>query len=190
MRFLNTILITALTYNPARILGLVGFGLVVAGFLSSMWRTVTRSPARREDSQLVSWYAGLVLASAGVNIFSLGTVFNYIVSLFHKRPIRQGLFGKPIFKKPLERQFGWLGLAAILGGVIMYGLDVGRRWDRTKHHQPVVAAWFVPASSSILVLTGLQLMASWLLTLVLGELTKRETKAQADLGNFSPNGRH
>ncbi len=189
MRFLNTILITALTYNPARIFGLVGFGLVGLGFLSALWRTLTGSHAKREDSQLVSWYAALVLASAGVNIFSLGTVFNYIVSLFHKRPIRQGLFGKPIFNKPLERRFGWVGLGAIFGGGLVYGLDVWRRWDRTKHHEPVVASWFVPASSSILVLTGLQLIASWLLTLVLGELTKRETKAQADLGAVDASGR-
>lgn len=189
MRFLNTILMTALTYNPARIFGLIGTGLVGLGFLSTLWRTVTHSQAKREDSQLVSWFAGLVLGSAGVNIFSLGTIFNYLVSLFHKRPIRQGLFGKPLFHKPLEGYFGWLGLSSIVGGGLFYSMDVWQRWDRSKRKRTEVAPWFVPAASTILVLTGLQLIASWLLTLVLSELTKRETNAQKDLGKLSPNGR-
>jgi hypothetical protein len=76
VRFLNTILMTALTYNPARIFGLIGTSLVGLGILSTMWRTISRSKAKREDSQLVSWFVGLVLGSAGVNIFSIGAVFN------------------------------------------------------------------------------------------------------------------
>ncbi|MBI1882386.1 MAG: glycosyltransferase family 2 protein, partial [Chloroflexi bacterium] len=189
VRFLNTILMTALTYNPARILGLIGAGLVSLGALSTLWRTITQSPAKREDSQLVSWYVGLVLSSAGVNIFSIGTVFNYLVSLFHKRPIRQGLFGKPLFHKPLEGYFGWIGLGSILGGGLFYSWSVWHRWDRTKR-KPEVAPWFPPAASTILVLTGLQLITSWLLTLVLSELTKRETRAQTDLaGKLKANGR-
>ncbi len=190
MRFLNTILMTALTYNPARIFGLVGAGLVGLGCLSTLWRTISRSQAKREESQLVSWYVGLVLGSAGINIFSIGAVFNYLVSLFHKRPIRQGLFGRPIFRKPLESFFGWFGLSAIAGGGLLYSFSVWRRWDRSRRKQVEVAPWFVPAASTILVLTGLQLIASWLLTLVLSELTEREIKTQKDLGKFSGNGRH
>jgi len=188
-RFLNTILMTALTYNPARIFGLVGVSLVGLGALSTLWRTLSRSKAKREDSQLVSWFVGLVLGSAGVNIFSIGAVFNYLVSLFHKRPIRQGVFGKPLFNKPLEKHFGWFGLGSMLLGGLIYSLSVWRRWDRSKR-KPEVAPWFAPASSTILVLTGLQLITSWLLTLVLSELTKRDAKAQQDLGKFSPNGKH
>jgi len=189
IRFLNTILMTALTYNPARIFGLIGTGLVGLGFLSTMWRTLSRSKAKREDSQLVSWFVGLVLGSAGVNIFSIGTVFNYLVSLFHKRPIRQGVFGQPLFRKPLEGYFGWVGLGSIIVGGIFYSLSVWRRWDRSTQ-KTKVAPWFAPAASTILVLTGLQLITSWLLTLVLSELTKRDARAQKDLGKFSANGRH
>lgn len=188
-RFLNTILMTALTYNPARIFGLVGVSLVGLGALSTLWRTLSQSKAKREDSQLVSWFVGLVLGSAGVNIFSIGAVFNYLVSLFHKRPIRQGAFGKPLLNKPLEKHFGWFGLGSMLAGGLIYSFSVWRRWDRSKRKSEV-APWFAPASSTILVLTGLQLITSWLLTLVLSELTKRDAKAQQDLGKFSSNGRH
>lgn len=183
MRFLNSILMTALTYNPTRIFGLIGAGLIGLGFMSSLWRTVTRSKAPLKESQLVSWFVGLVLASAGANIFSIGALFNYIVSLFHKRPIRQGLFGHPIFSRPLERYFGWLGLGSVLSGGLFYGLDVWRRWHRPRSKD--VAPWFIPAASTILVLTGLQLITSWLLTLVLGELSQRETKTEVDLGQIA-----
>ncbi len=180
MRFLHSILMTALTYNPVRIFGLVGAGLISLGFLSSLWRTLSRSKAKLAESQLVSWFVGLVLVSAGTNIFAIGTLFNYIVSLFHKRPVRQGLFGRPVFRKsPLENYFGWFGLGSITGGVLFYGLDVWRRWHKPRRDD--VAPWFVPASSAILVLTGLQLVTSWLLTIVLSELSKRELKAETDL---------
>ena len=180
MRFLNSILMTALTYNPTRIFGLIGFGFVSAGVLSSLYRTLRRSPASREDSQLVSWFAGMVLGAVGMMIFSIGTLFNYIVSLFHKRPVRQGLFGKPLFHKPLENHFGWMGMASMFGGVFLYALNVWKKWNHPPQKKEA-AAWFVPASSVVMVLTGLQLFTSWLLTLILSELTDRETKTQADL---------
>jgi hypothetical protein len=180
MRFLNSILMTALTYNPTRIFGLIGVSLMGAGLLSGFYRTVRRSPAKREDSLLVSWFVGLVLASAGASIFSTGAIFNYIVSLFHKRPIRQGLFGKPIFRNPLEQYFGWLGSAIVFGGMLLYSVDIWRRWHRPR--QGEVAPWFVPAVSTVSVLTGLHMITSWLLALVLSELSKRETQAQSDLG--------
>jgi len=179
-RFLNSILITALTYNPTRLLGMAGASLVGLGILSSFWRTIRRSPAKREDSLLVSWFAGLVLAAAGMYIFSVGALFNYIVSLFHKRPVRQGLFGRPLFRKPLEEYFGWLGLGTAASGGLLYSLYIWRRWGKPRNE---VAPWFVPATSTVLVLTGLQLFTSWLLTIVLSELSSRDAKTESDLGN-------
>ena len=183
MRFLNSILMTALTYNPTRILGMIGTALMGFGLLSGLYRTVTRSRASRKDSQLVSWFVGLVLASAGVSIFSIGALFNYVVSIFHKRPVRQGVFGTPIFKEPLESRFGWLGVGAIISGMLFYSVDVWRRWSKPRSQD--VAPWFVPAASTIMVLTGIQLIASWLLSLVLGELSRREAQTEVDLGQLA-----
>jgi hypothetical protein len=178
LRFLNSILMTALTYNPVRIFGLVGFGLVCFGLLIGLTSLLAPTVSGRPDALFAALFAGLVLAAAGVNIFAIGTTFNYIVSLFHKRQIRQGLLGRPIFQVPLETRFGWFGLVAIVGGFLVYALAVWQNWTVPDS----IAPWFAPAVSTIMFLTGIQLVASWLLVILLADLSERETKAGEDLG--------
>jgi hypothetical protein len=71
----------------------------------------------------------------------------------------------------------------VLTGGLLYSLDVGRHWGKPRSED--VAPWFVPAASTILVLTGLQLITSWLLKLILGELSQRESRAKVDLGDLT-----
>jgi len=182
IRFLNSILITALTYNPVRIMGLTGVGLVCLGIIISLFSFLFPSFRLLPNDQFASLFAGLVLVSAGINIFAIGTTFNYLVSLFHKQRIRQGLWGKrPLFRVPLEFHFSWLGLGTMVGGALLYGLAAWQGWTASTS----VAPWFFPAVSTILVLTGLQLLTSWLLTIVLAELSQREVKADIDLGELA-----
>jgi hypothetical protein len=180
-RFLNSILMTALTYNPVRIFGLTGLGLVVLGILISLTSLIAAQVSSRPDAQFAALFAGLVLASAGINVFAIGATFNYLVSLFHKRQIRQGLLGRPVFQAPLETHFGWLGLVSILAGFLVYALAVWQSWTAAGS----LAPWFAPAVSTVLVLTGLNLVTSWLLIIVLAELSQRETRAVADLGEVA-----
>ena len=177
IRFLNSILMTALTYNPVRLLGLVGIGLVLLSVIVALLSLTVSGGVAKPDGQFALLFAGLVLAAAGINIFSIGTTFNYIVSLFHKRRIRQGLLGNPIFRKPLEFYFGWFGVGAIAAGGFIYGLAVLLSWTASTNTAP----WFAPAVSAILVLTGLHLLTSWLLVIVLAELSERDAKAEIDL---------
>ena len=177
IRFFNSILMTALTYNPVRIMGLAGLGVVLLGIVVGLVSFFFPPVSSRPDGQFAFLFAGLVLAAAGINIFSIGTTFNYIVSLFHKRRIRQGLLGRPFFRRPLEFYFGWLGSAAIIGGGITYSLAIWLNWTEPGS----IAPWFAPAVSTIMVLTGLQLLTSWLLVIVLAELSKRDTRAEIDL---------
>jgi hypothetical protein len=120
----------------------------------------------------------MVSSIAGLNIFALGVTFNYLVSLFYKRPIRQGLFGKPIFKTPLDRHFGWMGIAAMLMGLtvavvsFLLGMN-GWAIDRL---------WFYLLGSAMLFLAGIQLFVYWLLLRILEELSQRETRTRHDMG--------
>ena len=119
MRFLRTIVWTALSYNPVRILGCIGLGLaavtVIIGAIIVGMRLADITSLGPWG--VVSVFAASLCAVAGVTLFSLGATFNYLVSLFHGHPVRQGLFGKPLFKRPLERHFGWAGLAAMSAGL-------------------------------------------------------------------------
>ena len=178
-RFLQSIVWTALDYNPVRVLGAVGVVSVLLAVLIGLGLIVARLQG---ITQLGTWgalavFAAQVLAVAGVSIFSLGATFNYLVSLFHKEPVRQGLFGKPIFDPPLDRKFGWMGLLGMLAGVTLGCVSLGlglAGW-------PVSRLWLYLVGSAMLVLVGLQLMISWVVMRVLEGLNQRELLVLADM---------
>jgi glycosyltransferase involved in cell wall biosynthesis len=180
LRFLNSIMWTALTYNPVRILG--ALGLLGVGFAVLVF-AVLAGLRLAGVTDLSAWgvfavYAALVLGVTGVSLFSLGTLFNYLVSLARRRPVRQGLFGKPIFATPLDRQFWWLGgLAIVLGlgaGVVSLALGLGG-W-------PIERLWLWLLGSALLILMGVQLAVSWLVMRVLEELSQQAQAAADDFG--------
>jgi len=179
MRFLNSIIWTVLSYNPVRILGAlgmvgVGFAILVASVL-----TVLRLGGvnRLGPWGVFALFSGLVLGVTGVSVFSLGAVFNYLVSLFQQRPVQQGLFGKPIFNPPLDRQFWWIGgLSALIGcviGIVSLLLSFNG-WDMSR-----LGLWLV--GSSMLILVGVQLVIWWIVMRVLEELAQRQVKMELDL---------
>jgi len=100
-----------------------------------------------------------------------------LVALLRKRPVRMGLFGKPVFEPPLDRHFGWLGLTiGGLGGILaVVALVLGLHgWALDRLSLYLVG-------SSLLMLVGLQLGMSWILMRTLEELSEREIQAQHDL---------
>lgn len=181
MRFLRTIIWTALNYNPVRILGGVGVGLFGAAALIAAVLVGMRIAG---ITALGPWGVGaafvaVVLAIAGVDVFALGVTFNYLVSLFHKRPIRQGLFGKPIFKTPLDRHFWWMGLLSVLAGLAFGGVSLALGLGGW----PIERLWLYLLAGTMLVLVGTQLVIFWVVVRVLEELSQREALVEADLGH-------
>lgn len=170
--FLQSIVWTVLNYNPVRILGMIGLGgigfamLVAVGLVAARLSGITT---------LGPWgvatiFWALVSGVTGISTFALGATFNYLVSLFYKRPIRQGLFGKPLLKTPLDRHFGWMGAATFLTGIglAVASLILGvNGWEISR-------LWLYLVGSAMLVLTGVQLGIYWLLMRVLEELSQRE----------------
>ena len=125
-------------------------------------------------------FSALLFGVAGVSLFSLGAMFNYLVSLFHNKPERLGILGKPILHQPLERHFWWMGgLAVIIGSIValagfllsLQGWDISRLW-----------LWLV--ASAMLIIMGVQLVVSWVVMRVLEELSQREGKINSDLGGM------
>jgi len=180
VRFLQTILWTALNYNPVRILG--GLGVIAFG-IGALIALVLVGLRLSGVTSLGPWgvagaFLAVTLVIAGVDLFALGVTFNYLVSLFHQRPVRQGLFGKPLFKTPLDRQFWWMGLLAMLGGGLL-GLGsfvlALQGWE-------LVRLWLYLLAGTMLALVGLQLVIFWIIARVLEELSRRESDVESDLG--------
>jgi glycosyltransferase involved in cell wall biosynthesis len=170
--FLHSIIWTALTYNPVRILGLIGLACIGFSIFVALGLIISRLSG---NTTLGPWgvlaiFSALVVGVTGVSVFSLGITFNYLVSLFYKRPIRQGLFGRPLFKTPLDQKFWWMGILSILLGMalgimsLMLGLN---GWD-------IARLWLYLLGGAMLTLIGVQLIIYWVLLRVLDELSQRE----------------
>ena len=182
--YLQSITWTVLSYNPVRILGLIGSGGIGLAFLIGLGLVIARLMG---ITSLPPWgivllFVALITAVSGISIFALGVTFNYLVSLFHKRSIRKGLLGKPLLEKPLERHFGWLGiLTFILGlsiGIISLILGISG-WEIDR-------LWLYLLGSALLILVGVQLVIYWILVRVLAELSQREGLAHDDLMAIYP----
>jgi hypothetical protein len=178
-RFLKTILWTSLEYNPVRVLGLAGVAALGMSAAIALGIVALRVQGVTQLGQLgaFSVFAAMILGVAGVSIFSLGATFNYLVSLFRGEPIRQGLFGRPLFDKPLDRHFGWIGLLAGVAGVALavgsLALSVWGAWD-------VARLWLWLLGSAVLVLIGLQLIVSWTIMRVLEALSLRAGRIEEE----------
>lgn len=177
--FLQSIVWTALAYNPVSILGKLGLVGIGAAVVAGLWLVVVRLSGQ---TALTPWQVGLLFAAVvagvvGVSVFALGVTFNYLVSLFYKKPVRQGLFGKPIFKTPLDQHFGWAGLLATVIGVVMGAVSLAlslNGWELTR-------LWLYLLGSALFTLVGVQLVIYWILLRVLEELSHREALAKQDL---------
>jgi hypothetical protein len=180
--FMQSMLWTVLSYNPVRILGLLGLGgLGIAGlvFLWILYVRFINGVTVLSPWGVAALFLALISTITGVNLLALGITFNYLVALFYKTPIRQGLFGKPIFKTPLDKHFGWMGLAAIFAGLTigLTALGLGAQgWEISR-------LWFYMVGSAMIFLVGVQLDVYWLLLRILEELSQREMLTTQDIGS-------
>jgi hypothetical protein len=178
LRYAQSILWIALSYNPVRVLG----GLGVAGVgLAALIGLVLVLARLAGITTLGPWgvaaiFVALVAAVAGVSVFALGAMFNYLLTLFRGQPVRVGLLGKPLFATPLEHHFGWLGLSVAAAGlsiaVVSFALGL-HGWD-------VARLWLYLVGSALFILVGLQLVIAWAVMRTLDDLSQREMRARRD----------
>ncbi len=177
--FLTSMIWTVLSYNPVRILGWAGIiGVLIAGLIG-LGLIITRLTG---VTALNSWgvftlFTALILGVGGISVFALGATFNYLVSLFYNAPIRQGLFGKPIFKTPLEKQFGWIGLVAFIAGLLIGVVSV----ILSLNGWEIVRLWLYLLGGALINLVGIQLILNWILIIVLGDLSHRDLRVSEDM---------
>jgi hypothetical protein len=157
-------------------LGLVGVATAVAVFIGLIFARLSGT-TELGPWGVVALFAALVFGVIGISIFALGVTFNYLVSMFYKRPIRQGLFGKPILKTPIDHHFGWMGSTSFVIGLITAIVSVTLSlsgWDITR-------LWFYMLTSAMMMLVGMELVIYWILLRVLDELSRREVQTEQDM---------
>lgn len=178
MRFFKSIVWTALTYNPVRIFGGIGAALLLLGVIIAGLPLIGHLTGAQADWPFPRLFGALVLAVAGVTLYTTGTSFSYIVALFHRKTIRQGLMGRRGNGRKIEKHYWWMGLLAIMLGLGLYAAAIVFNLTDPSAQ----ASWFAPVVSALLVLTGVQLVSAWGLARVLAELSRREGMTALDLG--------
>jgi glycosyltransferase involved in cell wall biosynthesis len=177
--FLRSMIWTALTYNPVRILGAIGAVLMVLALVTGLGLVTARLQGSTTLSawQVASLFGGVLAGVSGISIYALGITFNYLVSLFYKQPVRQGLFGRPILPFPLDRHFWWIGGALLIigfaTGIASLWLGIGG-WD-------IERLWLYLLGSALFSIVGVQLIVFWIILRVLDELSQRERLIAQDL---------
>lgn len=169
VRFFSTMVTTALAYNPVRIFGAVGLGGVALACTLMLIVVLLRAQGVTTLGPLGTFavFAALVSGVAGVTTFALGASFNYLVSLFHSRPIRQGLFRRPVFTRPIEQLFLPSGVGAVLLGVTVAVVS----FTLALQGWPIERLWLYLTASAMCLLIGIQLLLWWLMASVLRQLS-------------------
>jgi glycosyltransferase involved in cell wall biosynthesis len=183
MRFAQSIVWTALTYNPVRQLGIMGLVCMAAAALIGAWIATLRLQGVTTLSPwgVFALFSGAVLAVVGVSIFILGAMFNYLVAIFYSQSIRQGLFGKPIFRTPIDRRFWWMGLAAIGAGISLAIASL----VLSLNGWPLARLWLWQLLGAMSILVGVQLVIGWFIMRVLEELSRRQVQVAGDMRTIS-----
>ena len=177
LRFFKSIVWTALSYNPVRIFGGAGAALLLAALIIAGLPLLSHITGAETAWPFPRLFGALVLAVAGVTLYTTGTSFSYIVALFHRGSIRQGLLGRRGNGRKIEKHYWWLGLLVMLLGIGIY--VAAAVFDLTN--PSYAASWFAPVVSAMLVLTGVQLISAWALARLLAELSVRDGLAAQDL---------
>jgi hypothetical protein len=172
---------TAMMYNPVRILGIIGLSGIIISLLIFLGLVFLRAQGLTTLGTVGvgAVFLAAITGFAGFSIFTLGISFNYLVSLFYREPIRQGLFGRPLLSVPLDRHFWWMGGLALLAGLLLgvASLFLGfRGWDLAR-------LWLYMLASAMLILTGIQLLIYWIQLRALEELSQRDALVIKDMNS-------
>jgi glycosyltransferase involved in cell wall biosynthesis len=179
VRFLKTIVWTALQYNPARIMELAGFASISGSAAIGLAIIVTRLQGSTElrGGGVLAVYCSMILAVAGMGIFSLSILFNRLVALFYNRPIRQvNTIAKWIGLHP-ERHIGWISVFLVLTGASLAAASMALGLDRWESSR----LWLWLCSSALFLLAGLQLILFRMLIRVLDVIHLRDERIVEDL---------
>jgi len=152
----------------------VGFAMLVAAVLIALRLS---GVTQLQTIGVFAVFTALVLGVAGVSLFTLGAMFNYLVAIFQKKVVQRGLFGKRIFDPPLETHFGKLGVLLVSLGVIAAVI----LFILTLNGGTLQQLWLWMIAGAMAALIGVQLIVSHVIMNVLADLSQREIRQGEDM---------
>ena len=173
VRFLRSILWTALLYDPQRFFGTLGAVMLVTAFLLGLGPTLYYIQNRHLlEDMIYRLFAVLILGVAGVNILAFGVTCRAMLILV---PARRHPPSAP--PRPWGGKLAGFGILMILAGMGLMAPAV-LEWLATRH---ITSHWSYFAAGGTLILMGLGLATWCVLLMILGELTTRDARARHDL---------
>jgi glycosyltransferase involved in cell wall biosynthesis len=175
IRFLRSILWTALLYDPQRFFGTMGLAMLAVAFVLGLGPSLFYLQNRhlRED-MIYRLFAVLILSVAGVNLLAFGVTCQAILGLV---PARR--YASPAVSRPWRGKLAGLGVVMIVGGMALM-TPAALEWLATRQ---ISSHWSYFAAGGTLVLMGLGLATWFVLLMILQELTTRDARARRDLGD-------
>ncbi|MDP8924897.1 MAG: glycosyltransferase family 2 protein [Chloroflexota bacterium] len=173
VRFLRSILWTALLYDPQRFFGTLGLGMLALAVLLGLGPSLhyLQHGSLQED-MIYRLFAVLIMSVAGVNVLAFGVTCQAILALLPaRRPAPSAL------PAPWRGRLAGIGVLMLLGGG---GLMGPAGLERLATGQ-ITYHWSYFAAGGTLILMGLGLATWTVLLLILQELTTRDVRARRDL---------
>lgn len=174
-RFLRTIVGIARLYNPLKIFGIFGFFMMLIGIILSIDPIVYYLKVRRvEDTEIYRLFSIMVLWMMGLNIITFGVFANNVLSIMHRKDIRQSnIFLSHIMRESIIKKFGLFGFLLMLSAVIVNYKTI-YEYITTGH---IYVHWSYIFTGATLFLVGLQMVMGNFLIRTLDELKEREKAA-------------
>jgi glycosyltransferase involved in cell wall biosynthesis len=173
VRFLRSILWTALLYDPQRFFGPLGIGMLVVALVLGLGPSIYYLQNHRlQEDMIYRLFAVLILSVAGVNLLAFGVTCQAILELLpaRRRP-------PPVVPRPWRGKLAGLGVVMIVIGIGMM-TPAALEWIATRQ---ITSHWAYFAAGGTLILTGLGLATWFVLLMILQELTTRDARARSDL---------
>jgi glycosyltransferase involved in cell wall biosynthesis len=165
LTFLRVILTLVLLYNPLKLFSVVAV-LLLFGALAllalPLWDWIM-GRALPEGFYIYRTLAALASIAGAVTAFSVGLSASLLMETLYRPHGQFGSLARLALRKRLPQRLGLVGGLLVAGGLTVYVVFAWEHWFGLR---PVMHwKWF--AAASVLVLGGLQLLATWLIVKLL-----------------------
>jgi len=175
IRFLQTIIDIALTYEPFKFFGITGIIFFLVGFFYGLYPIVyymrfTLVP----DYMIYRLITVMICIVTSFTLFTLGIISDEVTDLIHKDVKRKRLFKPLIYGLLSQRKLMLFGIVSILSGIALNYKTILEYVTTGLIYVP----WVYVVTGAFLVLIGCQTLALGVLRRILGLL--RESKEGRD----------